>query len=165
MFTDTQKAIVKDTLADRIDTHGSAWIAFTDEYIVEVEQIPDYDTSLRDFDYYGNVEFVCRHGIYRPEGFDGGAKKITSHFGEQVWWQPPKDVNDPELLSTYEKLIREIIDYGWSGYRMSVYTTCDCCNQRVLEGSVVSYGWEPFSDGADIMDILMENLEYQVAYA
>jgi len=165
MFTDTQKAIVKDTLADRIDTYGSAWIAFADEYIVEVEQIPDDATSLRDFDYYGNVEFVYRHDNYRPKGFDGGAKKITSHFGEQVWWQPPKDVNDPELLSAYEKLIREIIDYGWSGYRMSVYTNCDCCNQRVLEGSVATYGWEPFSDGADIMDALMEHFEDQVAYA
>lgn len=131
--------------------HGE-YLRFTEE--------PDTGTWLGDFDCYGEVYHIWRGGqSERPDGFDGMAEKIHTEY-DSYWWQPPADLkerwHDKELRNHLRDTVREILDYGFSIYKV------EWCRGECVHGDpiIVEYatigGVEPLADDDDKVSYLSD---------
>lgn len=139
---------------DRVEIDGRVWT-------LKLE--PDQDTSIMDGDagdWFGELAWDGPRNAYgwptRPDGMDGRARKLTRDRDAAIWWQPPADVTEPDLLRTMARQIRDILEYG---YTVVVLETSD-------GRSVAIGGVEPFADRdymADIVGSLVDEIAYEIA--
>lgn len=97
-------------------------VTLDDRHELRIVVEPDYCATVNDYDCYGQVaevetnrDYWGGYGVYRPDGFDGAARKIHTQ-GDAWWWQPPADLKNAtgEELRRLECLVRDLIEYGFS---------------------------------------------------
>ena len=117
-------------------------------------------TTVEDFDWYGTVVFYADRDREksRPEGFDGGARKIDLRTGF-LWWQPPAHaLADSEIIAELRQLIRDVAEYGYK--RVTVETLDaepDYYGRAVVRGGNSVGGIEPFDEiGSTVRDLIAE---------
>ena len=122
--------------------------------------------DLRDAgDWYGRAEFFeYRDGRKeRPEGFDGGARKIDLRYGF-LWWQPPTDaLADPELLESLRRGLRDLADFG---YKVVTVETLDAetdyYGRSIVRNGASLGGIEPFDEIGPMVRDLIAELEIDI---
>lgn len=127
-------------------------------YTLTLVEEPDEYTTLEDFDdTYGKVAPVGRTNTWgrsvRPEGYDGMAMIIHSYHSA-YWWQPPADLRDEwntnnEIRYTWATTIRNILDYGFTRYVLTLTKTCECCGVATTVDTAHYGGVEPFTSQTD----------------
>ena len=87
---------------------------------VVVQLEPDYDHSVFDDEFYGQLEWseFNDYGAVRPDGFDGRARNIHTRDGV-IWWQPPDDLAD-EHLDKAHRTISDLLEFGFVGVCVDV---------------------------------------------
>ena len=112
----------------------------------------DSDTTLTEFDYFGNI--VETYGDVRPSGCDGAARIVYRDSRRRVWWVPPEDAkSNPDTLDAMARHVE-----GWYHDRWCYVVAwlekqpapCGCCAQYgpAVQSCVggIEYGAEERSD-------------------
>lgn len=158
-----------DNQIQALVSHGTLELPNGD--VLQFTELPDDDTRVGDFDCYGKVEHLWRTSGHtqRPNGFDGMAEKI--HTGrDEYWWQPPADLRSgwvgSEIRPQLRNLVRDILTYGFSVYKVELCRGTDAYNSPVVVDYATIGGIEPFGDDddkvgyvADLVAELQENYE------
>lgn len=153
MMTQTKRDEITAALAndgDAVETDGRVW---------SLRLEPDQFSSIMDGDggdWYGEVAWGETNREtgwgHRPRTMNGRARKVLRSRDGDIWWQPPADVTDAEMLRTMAAQIRDILEYG---YMVVVLETDD--GRSAAVGGV-----EPFPDGASMADVV-GNLVWEIA--
>lgn len=98
------------------------------DYVITVAADDSHSVS-DDGDWFGSIVYAnSRYGRYRcerPDGFDGGARLISTYSGDTYWWQPPTDViSNRETLRGLQSTLLELIEYGYSTVRVGDDSLC-----------------------------------------
>lgn len=153
MMTKTKRDAIVAALTDdgdAVEMDGRVW---TLKFQPDDASIMDGD----DGDWFGELAWDGPRNAYgwptRPAGMDGRARKIhAARGGDAIWWQPPADVTDAEMLRTMVRQIRDILEYG---YTVVVLETSD--------GRIAALGGvEPFAD-QDYMAMIVGDLAWEIA--
>lgn len=153
MMTQTKRDEITAALAndgDAVETDGRTWV-------LRLE--PDECTSIMagdDGDWFGEVAWGETNREtgwgHRPRTMNGRAQKVLRSRDGDIWWQPPADVTDAEMLRTMAAQIRDILKYG---YMVVVLETDD-------GRSAAIGGVEPFAD-RDYMASVVGDLVWEIA--
>lgn len=71
---------------------------------------PDQDTSVNDFDCYGELQWTNGD---RPESFTGLARIIERDRGSNLWWQPWDGATEQDA-TRFLPTLTELITHGFS---------------------------------------------------
>jgi hypothetical protein len=107
-----ERTLAEELAADL--TYGRTNVVERDGQVWRARVEPDCDHSVFDEDecYIGRLVWAReRHGL-RPDGFDGAARKLTTHGGDQVWWQPPDDITS---VTDFAQMVTDLLNYGYVG--------------------------------------------------
>lgn len=125
---------------------------------LRARQEPDEDTSISDYeDCYGLIEFFKRSAYLdepetRPDHFDDNAEIIHFHRDPPAWWQPPADiVGNENLMSNTRRILREIVDFGFSRWVLELCDGYDAYGKNVVRDYESVGGVEPLLSDDDLI--------------
>lgn len=149
-----------ETIVEALDDDGAS--VECDGRVWTVRTEPDEWTNIMDGDagdWYGELSWDGPRNAYgwhtRPDGMDGRARKIMHDRDAAIWWEPPADVTDADMLRTMARQLRDILEYG---YNVVVVETDD--GRFAALGGV-----EPFADGpylAGIVGELVDEIAHEI---
>lgn len=113
----TARDLLVEQASEALDEDGATF-DLGDGRTLRLRVEPDDVNPFDEVDAYGKVEPVGRRLVERgfarrPDGFDGGACKLSYDRGEQVWWQPPRDV-PADAMPALRRLVVDLLEHGWS---------------------------------------------------
>lgn len=116
------------------------------------------DYSVLDDDWYGKIapeKYRWGTREYRPEGFNGRARKIRTR-SDTFWWQPPDDVTDDQLNNLLNTLV-DILEYGYSVLTLELLAPeRDIYGYRPVLAAASLGGMEPFPDDDHVRDVVAD---------
>lgn len=132
---------IRAELLDGVDCDTD--VTFGDwQLVVTVE--PDYDSSINDYESDGRVEPVRYNRTtgysIRPNWCDGSAEILTTGRGDSYWWQPFKDGGHTYNTAADRRRVLDLLEGGFVGIVVKLYTECDCCNSQTLVGEESLFG-------------------------
>ena len=155
------------SLSDLFD--DGDYVNLDDGRSVRLRIEPDQDTSVRDYECYGEFSeyaYDYRHDHHepRPDGFDGDAEKIQVDRGLWMWWQPPRGDyaldykrGTPEF-ATFRSFVIDLASYGFIGLIIEVWHSCGECSTRHEETTASIWGVEWGTDDAYRRTLISELL-------
>lgn len=170
MTTTTPLPPVKDlaaALVDRDPSYGApVSVPLPDGQSLRLSIEPDETDPLEDMGegfWTGPVAWVERdrwtgRDAPRPDGFDGRARKLQVGNGDAVWWQVPDDV-PAESVGPMGDAIRDILEYGYSGYVLELRETVtdSTGGAHVVTVDTASlWGIEPFPDDSYLAEVVAD---------
>ena len=84
----------------------------------------------------GRIEFGHTDPIsgrsWRPDEFDGRARKLTNRYGDDIWWQVPGDIPDDQIRPM-ANFLSDLMEFGYVGVIVESVSTCPTCSQYTNE--------------------------------
>lgn len=134
---------------------------------LRIQEVPDENTSISDFDCYGKVEWTQddpSYGAVRPAHFDGTAEKLTNTWYSTLWWQPPVYTKserrhwhqNPEYRREMRQMVHDITHYGFIDLRLEHCMGEDAYGRWIVIKVAQTGGLEPFLSDNDKAEVVMD---------
>lgn len=128
--------------------HDGATVDLPDGRTLRVRVETDHDTTIDDFDCYGQTAWVeydrdTGSASPRPDGFDGRARKLHAYGGDAFWWQPPFDMgmaDDPETVRKNADLVVDLVSFGFKGVILEMLDGEDAYGSPIVRGVASVWG-------------------------
>ena len=139
-------------VADELGSNRSSTVLMSngDRLVFEITDDP-FAYVQDDEDWIGRIAECSPKGWFgwrdpRPDGFDGGARKVDAHQVGCFWWQPPADIiGDPELLGSLRSELIDILMFGYSIISVSLQSKCSHGDWHEVTGTGIG-GLGPNTD-------------------
>ena len=101
---------------------------------------------------------ACTGREYRPDGFDGAARKLyVGRSYDAWWWQPPAELKgDREAIDMLADYVKAILEWGWQLVTLEMTVRDETGAESTYSGTIG--GVEPTDDGMHhaISDYLLD---------
>jgi hypothetical protein len=147
-MSDEERAQVVDALGDDGTT-----VKTDSGHVYRLRVEADQDTDVSDFDCYGRIGLSERDRHTgrerRPDGFDGGAEKLST-LGGEVWWQPPSDMaieRGSQEWRDYRYFLSDLVSYGFKGVVLERLEGTDAYGRPIVVDVASLWGIDSLDNG------------------